>query len=448
MYLELWTMQDPQIAKYRVAPGLEPRTATKAPDVRRELGVDDERRGRLDPACVCDFPFPLLGWHVPAPPHSHLSPMGNKMIFKSPAYGNYGVGILPHWRQAPEKRIVPFGVAIGNHLGCRHIRLEQIFLHHLALAKHLPLFTCNPLSSPVAPKPGSTSTFTPGGLSTNPKTTTPTPGGPPLAEADAVRTPFTRKYLWRTDAPEESAARAAVQARLASIYAVAVVREKIQDAQFWAARTDIDADCTVIALELMTDSFIQAWGPRFSATRRAKRLRRLCRRTQEQMEAAQAHAAATAATNGGGPTPLDQVDDDKAVWGSGGGWSDGGGGWGASSWVGMLGTGWGTGGWGMLSAPLIPAPLQATGATWSWSTAAGRLLLGYDGDHLPHPRSRRRHLATPNAAGRRMGSFFHEPRCEPRHVDEFVRLKWRLERRIERRERERRRVYRCAKYNA
>jgi hypothetical protein len=62
MYLELWTTQDPQIAKYRVAPGLEPHMANKAPDVQREVGVDDERQGRLDPACVCDFPFPLLGW--------------------------------------------------------------------------------------------------------------------------------------------------------------------------------------------------------------------------------------------------------------------------------------------------------------------------------------------------------------------------------------------------
>jgi hypothetical protein len=195
----------------------------------------------------------------------------------------------------------------------------------------------------------------------------------------------------------------------------------------------------------MTDTFVRAWGPSFSRTRRAERLRRLCRRTQEQMEAAQAHAAATAAIDWVGPAPL-EVDDNNAVWGSGGGWSDGGGGWGAGSWVGMLGTRWGTGTWGP-SVPLIPAPLQAVGATWSWSTAAGGLLLGYGSDDVPLPRSHRRHLATPNAAGRRMGSFFREPRCEPHHVDEWARLKWRVERRTERRERERRRVHRCAKYN-
>jgi hypothetical protein len=102
----------------------------------------------------------------------------------------------------------------------------------------------------------------------------------------------------------------------------------------------------------------------------------------------------------------------------------------------------------MLSAPLIPMPLQATGATWSWSTAAGRLLLGYDHDDLPHPRSRRHHLATPNAAGCRMGSFFHEPCCEPHHVDKLARLKWWVEHRIEHREWEQHRVYCCAKYNA
>ncbi|KAJ7799364.1 hypothetical protein B0H14DRAFT_3491668 [Mycena olivaceomarginata] len=166
------------------------------------------------------------------------------------------------------------------------------------------------------------------------------------AEADAVRTPFTRKYLWRTDAPEESAARAAVQARLASIYAIAVIREKIQDTQFWAARADIDA-----ALELMTDTFVRAWGPSFSRTRRAKRLRRLCRRTQEQMEAAQAHAAATAAIDWVGPAPL-EVDDNNTVWGSGGGWSDGG--WG----VGSRQLGWP---WVLLG----PGALPRAGSFWA-----------------------------------------------------------------------------------
>ncbi|KAJ7150419.1 hypothetical protein C8R46DRAFT_1229980 [Mycena filopes] len=82
--------------------------------------------------------------------------------------------------------------------------------------------------------------------------------------------------------PGYMAAYSLLQARLATIYAVAGIQEALQDRAILAARADVDA-----ALELMTDEFVGAWGPYFS--HRSARLRR------KRVAAAQQAAAAAAA---------------------------------------------------------------------------------------------------------------------------------------------------------
>ncbi|KAJ7786797.1 hypothetical protein B0H14DRAFT_3506382 [Mycena olivaceomarginata] len=159
-------------------------------------------------------------------------------------------------------------------------------------------------------------------------------------EMAELRAPFNAKYPWHTPTPKFLADRAALQARLACSYAIVSIREHIQDAEFLAARADIDA-----VLELMTDAFVHAWGPRFSPRTRVRRARRLAR--QEELEAAQ--AAAAAATTA---APMD-IDDNASAWvnsgwGDGSGWSDGSG-WGS-------GSGWG--GWGTGALPLNATTVQ------------------------------------------------------------------------------------------
>ncbi|KAJ7831224.1 hypothetical protein B0H14DRAFT_3464228 [Mycena olivaceomarginata] len=73
-------------------------------------------------------------------------------------------------------------------------------------------------------------------------------------------------------------------ATAACIWVVAAIREHIQDAAYFAARADFDA-----ALQLMTDDFVDSWGPHFSPHGRARRARRLA--AQEAIAAAAAGAA-------------------------------------------------------------------------------------------------------------------------------------------------------------
>ncbi|KAJ7834669.1 hypothetical protein B0H13DRAFT_2369753 [Mycena leptocephala] len=127
-----------------------------------------------------------------------------------------------------------------------------------------------------------------------------------------------------------------VQAQMAAVYAVALIRERISDREFQAARANIDA-----VLELMTDGFVNAWGPRFSRRGRARRARALAHQAALDFEAAQGAAMAAVLLQ---PVAVDN----PGGWGTGGGWGDVGT-WGAAPsapalWAAPLGNTWGWGG--------------------------------------------------------------------------------------------------------
>ncbi|KAJ7358559.1 hypothetical protein DFH08DRAFT_802377 [Mycena albidolilacea] len=147
--------------------------------------------------------------------------------------------------------------------------------------------------------------------------------------------PFNTKYPWHMPTPEFLADRAVLQARLACSYAIVSICEHIQDTEFLAARADINA-----VLELMTNAFVHAWGPRFSPCTRVRCPRRLARQAQEELEAAQAVAATATAAALMDIMDIDN-DTDASTWGNSG-WGDG------SGW--SNGSGWGSGLWGRWGA--------------------------------------------------------------------------------------------------
>ncbi|KAJ7884016.1 hypothetical protein B0H13DRAFT_1890153 [Mycena leptocephala] len=110
-----------------------------------------------------------------------------------------------------------------------------------------------------------------------------------------------------------------LEAGLATIYAVAGIREHINDEAILAACADLDA-----VLEFMRDEFVESWGPHFSrkaARRRAKALARQ-QRAAAREAAHEAQRAAEEAAEASG-VPLG-----PAAWGNGGGWGDDTTGWG------------------------------------------------------------------------------------------------------------------------
>ncbi|KAJ7661211.1 hypothetical protein B0H14DRAFT_3540257 [Mycena olivaceomarginata] len=199
--------------------------------------------------------------------------------------------------------------------------------------------------------------------------------------------------------------RARMYAVSACVWAVAAIRERIQDAAFYAARADIDA-----ALELMRDDFVQSWGPKFSLRRRAKRARRLARRAEEQLAAnLQAHPAPDLWA----PAPINNPNSNTCGGPANTGTS--------SLWAASIGT--------------------------TWTTTSNSIVLstGFDDPPAPSPRGRRKPM--PDSQGRRMGSSFRKPRMEPRGLDEMARLIYRLMRRDARRHREARRRRICSQHD-
>ncbi|KAJ7740334.1 hypothetical protein B0H16DRAFT_1729031 [Mycena metata] len=212
-------------------------------------------------------------------------------------------------------------------------------------------------------------------------------GWPAHNESFRLRAEFSRTHsaLQRDEeAPQFVADLARLRARLASLYAIVGIQDLIRDRAILAARADIDA-----VLELMTDDFVGAWGPYFSARAARNRRRRLAleaqRRREEdaqrrrEEEQAQALAAfhALVAQSGGTITVGDLPDipiselgllDDDGGWGTGGG----SGGWGNGGWGNGDGGGWGNGG----------------GSAWDnggWAASASNGWAGWahEWDHFP-----------------------------------------------------------------
>ncbi|KAJ7045349.1 hypothetical protein C8F04DRAFT_1173447 [Mycena alexandri] len=193
--------------------------------------------------------------------------------------------------------------------------------------------------------------------------------------------PFAREYPLgqRTqvrDTADFLRARARLLASLAAIYAVAGFRDRIRLAAVKAARADVDA-----ALELMTDEFVDAWGPsrvRGARARRQQALMVVARR--EDRAAAQQAYWATRLAAVEAPVPALSADDgDDVAAGTSNNATVGTGttttvgmGWGTDTMTNTWGTGWGTGwGWGWVPhrrqrrAPRV-WPLR------SWSRHMGR----------------------------------------------------------------------------
>ncbi|KAJ7794947.1 hypothetical protein B0H14DRAFT_3496549 [Mycena olivaceomarginata] len=79
-----------------------------------------------------------------------------------------------------------------------------------------------------------------------------------------------------------------LQGRLAAVFAVAVIRDFINDRDILAARADIKA-----IIELMNDTFVNAWGPWFSGHTRARQAHALAHQGRLDYKAVlAAHAAA------------------------------------------------------------------------------------------------------------------------------------------------------------
>ncbi|KAJ7363884.1 hypothetical protein DFH08DRAFT_798347 [Mycena albidolilacea] len=205
---------------------------------------------------------------------------------------------------------------------------------------------------------------------------------------------FTKKH------PQGDESSAVFRADRAScLWAVAAIRKRIQDAAFYAARADIDA-----ALELMRDDFVQSWGPKFSARRRAKRARRLARRAQEQLAAnLQAHPAPDLWA----PTPIN--DPNSNVWGTGDwGSGDGEGGW-----------PWAQDVWGTANTGTSSLWAASIGTTWGWTTTSNSIVVSTGVDNPPAPSPRGRRKPMPDSQDRHMGSSFRKPRMEPRSCTEM-----------------------------
>ncbi|KAJ7658403.1 hypothetical protein B0H14DRAFT_3540579 [Mycena olivaceomarginata] len=223
-----------------------------------------------------------------------------------------------------------------------------------------------------------------------------------------------------------------LQGRLAAVFAVAVIRDFINDRDILAARADIEA-----VIELINDTFVNAWGPSFSGRARARRARALAHQGRLDYEAAlAAHAAALPYLPPfGAPTP--DIDTASAAstgsWGTGvgwggevndstndtdtdaGGWGSGNGTWG-SSW----GASWEQVAWTGASLPTLP----------TWNPA-------WDDVEEYHPRPRSRHLS---------GSTLR-PWCKIRvlPVDDLrIRILWRKAREASRA----RRRAQCAMHDA
>ncbi|KAJ7840499.1 hypothetical protein B0H14DRAFT_2587397 [Mycena olivaceomarginata] len=127
---------------------------------------------------------------------------------------------------------------------------------------------------------------------------------------------------------QEGRLAARAYATAACIWVVAAIREHIQDAAYFAARADVDA-----ALQLMTDDFVNGWGPRSHGRAKRARRRHLARHAKEAIAAAAAGAASADST-------MPDTVDDGSWYTSGPGW----GGWGSDN-LGGWGGGWG-GEWG------------------------------------------------------------------------------------------------------